>query len=65
MNENWLITTYDEQERIVHQFHINDMPRQLAYQEAKEDPRVTGEEDPRVVDWSILNIHHNPLRINT
>ena len=65
MNEDWLITTYDEQGRIVHQFTIESTTRELAYDEAREDSRITGEEDPRVVDWSIRNIKHKPLRINT
>lgn len=55
MNKDWIITTYDEQARIIHQFQINDVSWVVAMHEAKEDPRVTGEEDPRVKDWSIMS----------
>ncbi len=53
--KDWIITTYDEQTRIIHQFQINDVSWVVAMREAKEDPRVTGEEDPRVKDWSIMS----------
>lgn len=58
MNENWLVTTYDEQERIIHQFIITDCSKEIASREASQDPRVSGEEDPRVENWSIKTIQH-------